>query len=181
MTNDSLTTLLTDADSASPLPPSRASHLAATVRARSARRSRTRRAGGVLAILLCASLIILTRSPLHQKAPVTPGVDVARLRLEIARLDSEAALHQSMARAFEQAIIVKHRRDGAAKPVPLDPIAKLQEQREITAAILVHQATKLSLQPQTKDAAQQELSRAATLFPDTTAGQEAETARRHGV
>ncbi len=159
------------------------SHLAAAVRSRSARRSQTRRAGAftVSAIILSALLLVLARSPLHQKAPVATGVDVARLRTEIARLNSEAEFHQSVARALEQAISTARRPQYPPRPASFDPMTKLQEQREITAALLVHQATKLSLQPRTKDDARQVLTRAATLFPDTTAGRHAEVALRHGV
>ena len=182
MTPDPLTTLLTRADAASPPPPAQVSDLAAAVHSTSARRSRTRRAPAVcVATALCAALILLTHRPSPQNRIVAPTVDVAQLRVEVARLNSEAEFHQSMARAMERAITAAHRGETAGNLIASDPLAKLQEQREVAAAILVHQANKLSLQPQTKDAAQQELSRAATLFPDTTAGQQAEAALRRGV
>jgi hypothetical protein len=123
-------------------------------------------------------ILLIHRS--HHSPTVVPALDVAQLRIEVARLNSEAEFQESMARAMEKAITAA-RREAAETVIASDPLAKLQEQREITAAILVHQAAKFSLQPQTKDAAQQELTRAATLFSDTTAGQQAEAALRQGV
>ena len=182
MTPDPLTTLLTHADEASPPPPAQLASLATAIRSTSARRSRTRRTIAVcFASALCAALIFVSHQRSDRHSTVVPTIDVAQLRVEVARLNSEAEFQESMARAMDKAITAARHREVVDSLIASDPLAKLQEQREVTAAILVHQATKLSLQPQTREAAREDLTRAATLFSDTTAGQQAQAALRQGV
>jgi hypothetical protein len=182
MTPDPLVSLLTRTDAASPPPPPGAAELATAVRANSARRARKRRVTAVcVSLIVCAGLLGSALDRFHPRRTAAPAVDVAQIREELARLDSEARLHEKSARALEAAADVLHRRAAAQRLITSDPINRLREQREITAAILLHQATKLALRPETRDTARRELTQAASLFSDTTGGRKAAAMLDRGV
>ena len=183
MKDDTLANLLTRADA--PPPPSRATavDLAHAVRSTSVRRSTIRRVGAIcITAGVCALATLLVSHPLHRDSNQTsPIANVAQLKAEVALLDAQARYHEKTARAVAQATEAVIRRAAIEKVAATDPFARIQEQREAAAAILVHQAAQLVNQPGKQDLARQEFQRAARLFSDTTSGRQAETFLRQGV
>ena len=181
MTNDPLTTLLTRADIPAPPPATDERTLAASIRSRAARRSMARRASAVsLAALIIMSLVLFTHRA-TPPVPTAPPIDVARIRAELASLNSEARLHEMTARAVEQADTAGRRTAAAARILASAASDDVQQHRESAAAVLVYQAQKLVLEPATKPDALIELRSAATLFPETAAGRRAGEFLNHGT
>ena len=183
MKDDALTNLLIDADA--PPPPSRTTALdvADAIRSKSARRSSTRRVSAVSITLgVCAlATVLISRSSHRNSVPASPTASIAQLKAEVALLDAQARFHERTARAVERATDAVIRRSAVEKLAAADPMARVQEQRETAAAILVHQATQLVNQPGKQDLARQEFQRAAKLFSDTTGGRQAENFLHQGV
>ena len=180
MNDDDLTLLLARADTPAPPPRLNDGSLAEAVRSRAARRSVARRVTALsVAALLCLSVALFTHRP--SPPTVTPSVNVAQLRAEMALLDSQARVHELTARTVERSMTAARRTTAAERMLAAASVDDVQEHRESAAAILVYQAGKLALEPATKNAARHELQSAAELFPDTVAGREAEASLNHGT
>ena len=167
MTGDRLAELLRDADADAPPPPSPRSGLAEHVRRRAAARA-TRRRSAAAAVVVVASATAASwiaraprfnvdRVPTASTAPAAaPAVDV----LEIARLQSQAAVHSAVADMLH----ARQARRWVAAPAAG---ATVQSERERAALALLDHADRLRRDLKQIDAALAAYRRTVELFPDT--------------
>ena len=177
MPADPLEQLLEHAD-AQLRPPPETKLFADRVRARAARRAKAR-IGVAISMIVAAAMITVyrTRSKAHLAALPAPGtanIDVAQCRIELARLDAQAAAHQRAARRIMQA--EASTAVGRLTPRLLpgsDPLAPLAAAQDRAARILLLDGDRLEATPGEQPRAQAVYRRAVQLCPDTPAAREA--------
>jgi hypothetical protein len=187
MKNDGLSELLHRADQSVEIPRVIGGELAQRVRSHANRRAHARiavRAGaGVLASCAALVLVILRwYGPATPSSPRSPSrlssEQVAEIRAELARLDSEATMHKKTAEALA-------RKDANAMEAPSNAQdwayawaqaparQRLDEARERAALILVRKAQRAEARGEDGATTMDDYEQAARLFPETPAGREA--------
>ena len=183
LNDDALGQLLRDADAAS-APPELAGDLPARIHTRLRRRQITSRMAGVGLVMLLALVFAAryaNRPPPMFAQPNRPpqALAVEQLKAEAEQLASEAAVHERVARALlaaRQRSLREHKwQEIAAAP---DPVQKIDEARDLAAAILVNDAARMPLH---LERARELYRNAAQLFPDTRAGKRAAGMLKQGA
>ena len=174
MKQDALHELLARADEASP-PPAIGGDLPARVRARRRRQDR-RRGAAALGLLIAAIAGALLWRPIAPRAPVANQNDLRDAHAEMAQLDKEAEQCQNRADQLKR-MEASLPRVSAADYAMLqsDPLQPLYEARQRAALILVRDGDRLRADPQHRQQAVELYRRACSLFPDTPAGQQAQS------
>ena len=182
MNDNELGGLLSSADSAA-RPPAIANDLASGVRRRLRRRQMYVRATAVALFIISGAVVLATgrfgqtKQMIVQSPP--QAVPIEQLRAEAAQLASEAAVHERVAQALlaarEQSLRRRHWQEIAEAP---DPLRKVEEARDLAAAILVRHAARM---PDDVEQARELYRSAAGLFPDTRAGKSAAEILKQGA
>ena len=179
MNDEQFKQLLCDADAALS-PPATAHDLAKRVLRRAQRHTRIQSALGIGAILLLAGIMIWAASrpsvrsdfaqrqeeilPRHQASPS------AETKVQLAQLELDAEMHQSVAAALLQASLRQERAAKSArsfvKAANLE--ASFAETRDETAHVMVLQADRLLSRPDGRSEAIATYRRVTELFPATS-------------
>lgn len=176
MNDEQLKQLLSDADAAMP---SRAttSDLAKQVIRRAHRRTKIRGAVGIGAALVLAAMMALhvwrpgSQSQLAQRQEQTPNRHQASPRtdakVQLAQLEIDAELHQSLATALLQASLRQERQAKSARSFvkAANLAASFAETRDETAHLMVVQADRLLDKPDGRSEAIATYRRVTELFP----------------
>ena len=174
MKRDALCELLAKADEASP-PPAISGDLPARVRARRRRQDR-RRGVAALGLLIAATAGALLWRPGGPRSPVANENDLRNARAELAQLDKEAKRYEKRADQLKQIESALPRLSAADYAMlQSDPLQPLHEARQRAALILVRDGDRLRADPQERQQAAELYRRACSLFPDTPAGQQAQS------
>jgi len=179
MNDEQLKQLLCDADAAVP-PPANSDHLAKQVLRRAHRRTQIRGAFGIAAVLLLAGImtwgavrprvrpnLAQQREEIVPRHQASPGVEA---KVQLAQLEIDAELHQSVATALLQASLRQEHREKSArsfvKAANLE--ASFAETRDETAHVMVVQADRLLSRPDGRSEAIATYRRVTELFPATS-------------
>ena len=172
MRDERLHELLRTADAATGLP--NALRDVATRVRRRVRRNQLARVTYSAAAVGCIVLAAVIDSP---TAPETTSTYAAELDLN--RLDQQIRLHELTA----EHLLASERQRGASTTgvttQALSPLDELQEQRDVAAAILLHQADRLMFELKQPQQAVAEYRRMIELFPDTPAAATASQRLEH--
>jgi len=170
MTDDPLTTLLQQADAVAGRSADAIADLPSRIRRLAARRHRRVRAvgavtAGVFALSMAA---VFNFSKVPADLPAPPLENVAEMRAEIARLQSEADMSTRVVRLTlaireERARLAELKREFEQP----DPVRAARAQLEETASVLVFQADTLYRTPALRSSAVRSYRRAIELFPTT--------------
>ncbi|HEX5241942.1 MAG TPA: hypothetical protein VFW23_01675 [Tepidisphaeraceae bacterium] len=179
MNDEQLKQLLCDADAAMP-PPANSDHLAKQVLRRAHRRAQIRGALGIGAVLLLAGIMTWAalrpdvRPNLAQRQEeILPRHQPSagdEAKVQLAQLEMDAELHQSIATALLQASL---RQERAAKSTrsfvrAANLEASFAETRDETAHVMVVQADRLLNRPEGRSEAIATYRRVTELFPATS-------------
>lgn len=182
MNDDRLEQLLEDADrSASPPKGSAdlAQHVFRTARRRAKARQSIRLCGAAILASLVAWFVWAKPRPkiaidsrnLVRAHPTLVSSEIKQVKVELAELDLQASLHEQTAKALVQFRRADRRRIHADSERALlmtqDPQARLDEQRELAAYIIVERGDRLLRQSNDGSAAAAVYRRAIELFPDS--------------
>jgi hypothetical protein len=182
MNDDRLKQLLENTDLSAPSPKGHA-ELAQNVfrmaRRRAIARQSIRLCGAAIIAGLAAWIVwtkprpniaIDSRKPVNGH-PTLVASEVAHVKVELAELDAQASLHERTAKVFLQLSRADRRKIHADSERALlmtqDPQARVDEQRELTAYIIIERGDRLLRQSNDESAAAAAYRRAIELFPDS--------------
>lgn len=178
MRADPLRDLLERTDAALP-PPAIAGRFSERLAKRRAGRRRLQVAMSAL-LAMATVLAVLRFSKPHQRSDYeldghAPAFDIDRCRKELAALQAEAAIHQQAADAIaairRQTDAFERSRDRML--LAPDPFDRIEHARDCAARILLLSGDRLTASSGHHQQATEEYRRAAALFPDTPAAEEA--------
>lgn len=177
MNDTELKSLLTTADASAPPPPGgTAVALSARVIHRAARRALYQRVAGMTSVGVACLTLLLSVIRFHQDertVAMKESQRVVAIRAELAALDREAAFHLKVARAVAKGEASARREIAASRAMADDPVARIESERELAAAILMRDADREVTRPGQAEQAKARYERIVSMFPDTHAASEA--------